>query len=111
MHFLLPLLPMLWQVGLVYELCAKSRSLLALRLPLPVPALGKRRIGDVAPTLLELTFQLGRPANACEIVREQYLAVDVERENDEGIQEKGKVVGSGIHSHRNPAGEGTSRTR
>lgn len=37
-----PLLPILRQVGLVHELCAKSRSFLASYMPLLIPDLGKR---------------------------------------------------------------------
>lgn len=86
------LLPTLCPLVLAHELCAKSRSLLALHLPFSIPDLGKQRIEDLASALLELTFQSGRPTNACEIIRGQYLAIDIWCENAEGIQKKGKVV-------------------
>ena len=85
---LLPLLPILRQVGLVHELCAKSGSLLASYMPLLIPDLGKRREKDLAPALLELMFQLRKPTNACEIIRERYLAIEIECESTEGIQKK-----------------------
>lgn len=86
-----PLLPTPWQVGLVHELWAEPRSLLALHPFLPIPDLGQRREGLVL-ALLELTFQLGRPTDACEI-REIHLAIDTWCENAEGIQKKGCDLG------------------
>lgn len=78
-------------MGLVCELCAKSGPFLASRRPLLVPDLGKRREKDLAPALLELTFQSRKATNACEIIREQYLAIEIWCENAEGIQRKEKI--------------------